>query len=626
MIARQTTKYVLALALCPALADLGCSSSTSGGPGQTPDASTAGGPGQGGAAAGNGGVAPGSGGAPSGGSGNPGGSAGKGGVSGGGGGGAAGGSGGAAGAGSGGAIGATGGTAGTGTGGAPTIGPVLDAGNPGPADVTFEVRADQSVHAISPYVYGTNGAPDIANNHQTIVRSGGNRMTAYNWENNASNAGSDYQFQNDSFLSSSSVPGKVISDLVDVAKANKAAAVVTIPLVDYVAADKNGGGDVRNSGSNYLATRFKKNLPAKGSAFSAMPNTTDDSVYEDEFVSWLKGAEPGATVLFLMDNEPDLWSSTHAEVHPNPVTYAELWDRNHKFSKAAKAVWPSAEILGFVSYGFNGYVSLQNASDANGRNFIDWYLDQAKAAEATDGKRLIDYLDLHWYPEARGGGQRVTDGDNSAAVVAAREQAPRSLWDASYSETSWVRDYLAAPIDLLHWLGKKVTAHYPGTRLAFSEWDYGGGDHISGAIAVADALGIYGKESVGLATYWPLKADESFAYAAFRAYRNFDGSGAAFGDTSVAATSSDVPVATVYASIDAANTHRTVIVAINKATTAKSAAIRIAHSASYKTARVFVLTGGQAALTAGAGLTAVAANAFHYDMPAQSVSVIVPAE
>ena len=37
----------------------------------------------------------------------------------------------------------------------------------------------------------------------------------------------------------------------------------------------------------------------------------------------------------------------------------------------------------------------------------------------------MDVIDLHWYPEAQGGGVRITENNNSAAVVAARVQAPR---------------------------------------------------------------------------------------------------------------------------------------------------------------------------------------------------------
>jgi hypothetical protein len=270
---------------------------------------------------------------------------------------------------------------------------------------------------------------------------------------------------------------------------------------------------------------------------------------------------------------------------------------------------------------------LQNAPDSNKGNFIEWYLDQAKAAEQTDGKRVIDYLDLHWYPEATGNGVRITNNDNSDAVVAAREQAPRSLWDSSYTEKSWIVDSVThGPIDLVHWLKQKIDAHYPGTVLAFTEWNFGGSEHISGCIAASDVLGVFGREGVGIATYWGLGGSEAYPLTAYRVYRNYDGNGATFGDTSVAATSSDVPTATVYGSIDAANPKRTVIVAINKATSTKTAGIRLYHSTKYATAKVYVVTSTGPDVKPAAAITAVATNAFKYTMPAQSVSVIVPTE
>jgi hypothetical protein len=535
-----------------------------------------------------------------------------------------------------GASGSAGATAGTGGGSADSSvppddssagvldsGPPIEPGDPGAADVTITVRSDTDVRPISPLIYGINGARDLARNRQTVARSGGNRLTAYNWENNASNAGSDWNFQNDNLLSDSDTPGKAITDLIDQDSAAGVATVVTIPIVDYVAADKNGDGDVRNSGANYLNTRFKSNKAVKGSAFTTTPDTNDGFVYEDEFVAFLKGRNSASKIIFSLDNEPDLWSSTHAEVHPDPVTYAELWERNNRFAKAIKDAWAEAEITGFVSYGYNGFVSLQGASDANGRVFIEWYLDQAQAAEKSEGKRLIDYLDLHWYSEAQGGSVRVTESNNSDAVVQAREQAPRSLWDSSYKETSWIcDDYLQGPIDLLHWLFDIIDAHYPGTKLAFTEWNYGGGNHISGAIAAADVLGIFGREGVGLAARWPLQDDESFSDAAFRAYRNYDGQGAEFGDTSILADSSDIANVTAYASIQASQPERAVVILINKAQTAKTAALRIAHPSAFTKAQVYVISSASAELVRGADVTASAANAFKLSLAAQSVSVI----
>jgi hypothetical protein len=131
-------------------------------------------------------------------------------------------------------------------------------------------------------------------------------------------------------------------------------------------------------------------------------------------------------------------------------------------------------------------------------------------------------------------------------------------------------------------------------------------------------------QGVSLATYWPLIEAEPFAYAAFRAYRNFDEEGQRFGDTAVSASSSSLEIATVYASVQSDQPQRMVIVAINKSTKSLHAGIRISHDTAYLGASVFVLSGEKPVLLPAAELAAIASNAFRYDMPAQSISVIVP--
>src|ERR1700719_4645316 len=78
-------------------------------------------------------------------------------------------------------------------------------GTPGPGDIHFTINAGQNVKGILPWIYGTNGT--TLNSSLTGDRLGGNRWTAYNWETNASNAGADYYFENDNYLSSSNTPG-----------------------------------------------------------------------------------------------------------------------------------------------------------------------------------------------------------------------------------------------------------------------------------------------------------------------------------------------------------------------------------------------------------------------------------
>lgn len=517
--------------------------------------------------------------------------------------------------------------------------PVLvEPGDPGPGDLTFEIRADTDARPISPLIYGINGGDDLDGAQQgaTLLRSGGNRMTAYNWENNASNAGSDYFFQNDGYLvgdlpaNEQDQPGAAVRGLVEAGLAHDASALLTIPICGYVAADKDGGGDV-NQTPNFLDTRFHPTIAFKGAPLSDVPDPNDDAVYQDEFVHWVVTNFPAAfessppRVLFSMDNEPDLWASTHERIHPSPVGYAELVDKNVEFARAVKSVAPDAWVTGFVSYGYNGYVTLQDAPDQQGE-FLSYFLAAMAEADAMEGQRLIDVLDLHWYPEAMGNGQRITGEDVSPDSIEARVQAPRSLWDPSYVEVSWIADYVGGPIALLTWIQSRIDENYPGTGIGFTEYNYGAAAHISGAVAEADVLGIFGREGVALATFWPLTGDNSMVYAALRAYRSYDGAAGRFGDTSVHAESSDIPAATVYASIDEADPARMVIVAINKTSGPLDAAITMAAYADYGSVEIWQLTDAGPTITSAGPAALADTNALVYTMPPMSISVLVPGQ
>jgi hypothetical protein len=286
-------------------------------------------------------------------------------------------------------------------------------------------------------------------------------------------------------------------------------------------------------------------------------------------------------------------------------------------------VSPKAKIFGPVSYGWQGYVNLQKAPDAGKRDFLEYYLKQLSDADKATGKRLLDVLDVHWYPEAQGGGERVTSQGAKPAVVAARLQAPRSLWDPQYTEESWITKWSTkGPIALLPRLRDKITGNYPGTELAMTEYNYGGGKDISGGIAEADVLGIFGREGVFAAAEWPMAGDERFIAGAFGMYRNFDGKGANFGDTSVRAITDNVPDTSVYASIDSTDANRLVLIAINKTDHALAVQMQIAHGRPYNRAEVFQLTAAGPEPRAAEGVKISNPGRLEYKMPAYSVSTI----
>src|ERR1700677_5242539 len=66
--------------------------------------------------------------------------------------------------------------------------------------VQFTVDAAKAGKPISRFIYGVNLGLGAPYSNLTLTRAGGNRWTAYNWTNNASDAGSDWQSPNDALL------------------------------------------------------------------------------------------------------------------------------------------------------------------------------------------------------------------------------------------------------------------------------------------------------------------------------------------------------------------------------------------------------------------------------------------
>jgi len=451
--------------------------------------------------------------------------------------------------------------------------PLLFSGPLYAADVVFTIDADQSGHAISPLIYGTNsGMLTAGTENPGFFRIGGNRFTGYNWENNFSSAGDDWNQVSDAYLvpdgADPSVPAIVLTDFIDHQAVDPARALVTLQMAGYVAADGNGSV---SEGEQAPSERWKKVLPQKNTAISPTPDTSDAAVYMDELVSYLVDkygtAEDGGVLAYSLDNEPGLWSKTHPRIHKEKITADELLSKSIALSSAIKSVDSSARVFGAAFYGFTGYQTLEGAEDwpsGQYRWFIDYYLDSLRQASAVRGERLLDVLDIHWYSEAKGDSRIVFEGDAvSAADRYARVQAPRTLWDEQYLENSWIAQYRSEFLPLLPQLQQSIDSYYSGTRLAITEYNFGGGNDISGGLAQADTLGIFGKYNVYAANLWVVDNKDEYQAAAFRLFRNYDGNNRTFGDTSLSAATSDNENTSVYSATDSASGDLHIIV-LNK--------------------------------------------------------------
>jgi hypothetical protein len=430
---------------------------------------------------------------------------------------------------------------------------------------TALIRLDVQVagRPISPYIYGVAGADPqtLRELGATMNRWGGNPSTRYNWANgHAWNAGRDWEFRNVNY-----VPGipSVADTFVSEALSTGALPLLTVPMIGWIARNDDtgvraqgvpahGGQSVR-AGSGAIAgydpaanrqLTSVASLPRKPGPMVDRPDPASTTVYQDEWIHHLVtqyALQPNALSFVALDNEPDLWSETHTDVHPVRMSYEDMFQTFDDYASAVKAQAPSARILGPDVSGWTSYLysALDRGNDnfrthadrlAHGdQPFLAWWLARVARADKARGTRSLDLLDVHFYPQAQG----VDSPAHDLATQELRIRSTRALYDPGYVDESWIDQ----PVMLIPRLKSWVAQNYPGTGIAITEYRWGGEEDVSGAVALALALGIFGREGVDVANYWTYPKPNSPAAAAFRLYGNFDGRGSRFGDTSLQATS-----------------------------------------------------------------------------------------
>jgi hypothetical protein len=442
--------------------------------------------------------------------------------------------------------------------------------------VFLDVQTSAQGTPINEDIYGMNFADkdQLAQLGLSINRWGGNATTRYNWQTDTSNRASDWFFEN--IPNKNPAPEKLPdgSSSDQFVEENRAAGVdtiLTIPLIGWTPRAREFAcafnttlyGNQKSTDKwhpecgNGVAPNGK-NITGNDPADTSLP--IDETFVQD----WIRHldtrfglAGQGGVRFYSLDNEPMLWNIVHRDVHPQAVGYDEIRDLTYRYAAALKVVDPGAQTLGPVVWGWTAYFYSaldqvnggkwwDKAPDRKAHDnmpFLPWYLQQMQAYEQTHGLRILDYLDVHYYPQATGVALGKVGDENTQML---RLRSTRSLWDPSYKDESWIGE----PVNLIPRLRDWIEQYYPGTKLAITEYNFGGLEDLNGALTQAEVLGIFGREGVDLATLWsPPKVDQPGAFA-FRMYRNYDGSGSVFGDLSLPATSSDPDQLSIFAARD----------------------------------------------------------------------------
>ncbi len=433
----------------------------------------------------------------------------------------------------------------------------------------FAVDCEAPVQEISPLIYSIAFDPmhDGKETHQWKLnaasrRWGGNPASRYNWElGNAWNTGLDYFFENVDYVDE---PGFTWRNYLDANRDRHVVSAVTLPMLGWVARDTKSVSFPRSEYPVQQAFDGYRTIAGNGLGKDGKPlkpgppARTSIAAPPDFIARWVKTlrdyeAVRGKTAeIFFLDNEPALWHSTHRDVHPAPLSYDEQLSRTVEYASAVRKVAPDALLAGPAEWGWPGY--FYSAVDAEAGfmlrpdrrahgdvPLLEWWLGKLAAHEKKTGVRLLDVLDLHFYPQAQGMGVG-TEGQTDGESAALRIRSTRALWDPRYTDESWIKE----PVRLIPRMRELVQKNYPGLKLAIGEYNFGAERHLSGGLALAEALGRFGQEGLYAAWYWTYPVDASPAFWAFRAFRNYDGAGGRFADWSMPTTTAQ-PDASLFA-------------------------------------------------------------------------------
>jgi len=536
----------------------------------------------------------------------------------------------------------------------------------GPA---LSVDAGSVTHAIDPYIYGMNAyqldPAAVKAASLPLNRWGGDGASSYNYLLDVDNDASDWYFENFPGTTAGYPDISEFNTQVTQDKANGTRTIGTVPMLGWT--------PQRNTACSYSVTKYgaqKATDPYRADCGNGVLTngnnvvndptdayTTIDQTFVAGWVKYLVGkfgnAASGGVAIYDLDNEPSWWDAVHKDVHPQPFTYDELTAKSLAYAKAIKDNDPTAAVSGPVmDYWMDYFYSKKDIETgwasgpcycANGNPtdrlahgdvpLIEYYLQQFKKYEDVNGVRLLDYLDLHTYFAANNLGFSTT-GDTTTQQ--ARLNSTRVFWDPAYTDSNYTdpdnrtAQAPAYPPQVINLMKKWVAADYPGTKLAITEYNWGGQEAISGALAQADILGIFGREGLDLGTLWgaPNPTTQLPGLMAFEVFRNYDGAGAQFGDKALTSTSVDQGKLAVFGALRTADGKLTVVV-LNKTYGDLTATLTLGNLTPNGAAKVFLYSSANlAAIVAqpDVALTQVAGSAsssLSMTFPAQSITVLV---
>jgi|CZKU01.1.fsa_nt_gi hypothetical protein len=504
-----------------------------------------------------------------------------------------------------------------------------------PSTTTIVVDANSQRTAISRGIYGVALDNDDSMQVAALNRWGGDATSSYNWKNDLSNSGHDWNCANYKSRFKPPVPDAMYTNssdqFVHYNITKSADTLMTIPITGWVAsmATPNpgnpncAGGTAISSCCATLGTS-EEELVDKG---SSVLDTSFMGSWVQHLVSTFGSAANGGVRYYQLDNEPDNWQSLRTDVYPTlypPGTSCEPFyttnssigvslnqdfiNRTIAYAKAIKAADPTASVLFMSTENPEDLVALPNVECGSpagpysiGSSLTSAILKLAAANDANNHQRILDCVDVHYPLPGKGLGDT------------------KALWDSTSTST------------VPHVQGW-INSAYPGTGICISEYGVrndgtnGGTPDATTGAQEADVLGMYGRLGFRVAAYWATLVNGTThlpVYNAMAMYRNYDGKGGQFGPYSIGAASPNAGV-NVYASSDSSTAPtKAWVMLVNVSGTAQSnLTIAVDNFTPAGSAQVYRSVAG-AAPAPDTAATITAARITGFSLAANSIALLV---
>lgn len=456
--------------------------------------------------------------------------------------------------------------------------------------INITIDPTKEVKPISPYLYGRNNnlpkesyATSLTaaqwvqlreSGIQFLREGGGNNSTKYNWRKGLSSHPDWYNnvygqnWDNSVKLLRDSLPPSVTG-------------MWTLPLIGKAASNTNNNFGDWNYNQSQWWSGVNQNLAGGGTVNTAggskalvngnpnlyLENWSPDSVVGilDHWRNTLRIPDSHITY-WNMDNEPEIWHGTHDDVVSASLPAETFMQTYFATAKKARARFPNIKLVGPVpanEWQWYNWMNRITGTDGKYYPWLEFFIKRCAEEQAASGVRLLDVLDIHFYPSESSTEQimqlhRVFFDRNYDYPGANGVKSITGGWN-----TSLTKEYIFGRIN--DWLTQYFGANH-GIKLGLTEININSDDPTVNAIWYASTMGEFMKNGVEIFTPWSWKKGMWETVHLFARYNQ---------SLSVQGISSDELSVSAYPSVNAAKNMLTIVLVNRSSTVAKTVSLDV---------------------------------------------------